>query len=91
MSPRPGFVLEVDRSTPQTLFWRGEGFGLERLPAGSRVLYGPEPLAALRDPDAAIRHALDHPLGVGTELAAHRHHVEAEAQPGERGTERFGW
>ncbi|MGC9962189.1 MAG: lactate racemase domain-containing protein [Acidimicrobiales bacterium] len=63
MSPRPGFVLEVDRSTPQTLFWRGESFGLERLPVGSRVIYGPEPLPALRDPDAAIRHALDHPLG----------------------------
>ena len=24
--PRPGFVLDVDRSTPPTLFWRGEGF-----------------------------------------------------------------
>ncbi|MEN9505735.1 MAG: hypothetical protein RI958_1661, partial [Actinomycetota bacterium] len=22
--PRPGFVLEVDRSTPPLLFWRGE-------------------------------------------------------------------
>ena len=25
MSPRPGFVLEVDRSTPATLIWHGEG------------------------------------------------------------------
>ncbi len=32
--PRPGFVLEVDRSTPPLLFWRGESFSLERLPAG---------------------------------------------------------
>ena len=48
---------------PATLFWRGEGFGLEQLPVGSRVIYGPEPLPALRDPDAAIRHALEHPLG----------------------------
>jgi len=32
MSRRPGFVLEVDRSTPPTLFWNGEGYGLERLP-----------------------------------------------------------
>jgi hypothetical protein len=63
VSPRPGFVLEVDRSTPDTLFWHGEGWRLERLPVGSRVLYAPEPLAALQDPDAAIRHALDHPLG----------------------------
>ena len=27
--PRPGYVLEVDRSTPPTLFWHGEGFRLE--------------------------------------------------------------
>ncbi|HXY46044.1 MAG TPA: lactate racemase domain-containing protein [Acidimicrobiales bacterium] len=73
MSPRPGFVLEVDRSTPQTLFWRGEGFGLERLPVGSRVIYGPEPLPALRDPDAAIRHALDHPLGDSAPLRSLLH------------------
>ena len=32
--PRPGFVLDVDRSTPPTLFWHGEGFRLERLPVG---------------------------------------------------------
>ncbi len=26
LMPRPGFVLDVDRSTPPTLFWHGEGF-----------------------------------------------------------------
>ena len=61
--PRPGFVLDVDRSTPPTLFWHGEQFRLERLPTGSRVVYPPEPLAALDDPDAAIRHALLNPVG----------------------------
>src|SRR5438128_2612812 len=61
--PRPGFVLEVDRSTPPTLFWHGEGFRLERLPTGSRVLYPPEALPELEDKDAAIRHALLHPEG----------------------------
>jgi lactate racemase len=61
--PRPGFVLDVDRSTPPTLFWHGEGFRLEKLPAGrSRVVYAPEPLSALKDIDAAIRHALLHPI-----------------------------
>src|SRR5205823_5813729 len=60
--PRPGFVLEVDRSTPPTLFWHGEGFRLERLPVGSRVVYPPEALAALEDSDAAIRHALLNPV-----------------------------
>ena len=60
---RPGFVLEVDRSTPPILFHAGEGFHLERLPVGSRVVYPNEPLPALEDPDAAIRHALLNPLG----------------------------
>src|SRR5437879_5519712 len=61
--PRPGFVLEVDRSTPPTIFWHGEGFSLERLPTGSRMVYPAEPVAALKDPDGAIRHALLHPAG----------------------------
>ena len=41
---RPGFVLEVDRSTPPTLFMHGEGFKLERLPVGSRIVYPAEAL-----------------------------------------------
>src|SRR5438270_3302298 len=62
--PRPGFVLDVDRSTPPLLFWAGEGFRLERLPADrTRVIYPPEPLDALPHPDAAIREALLNPLG----------------------------
>ena len=61
--PRPGFVLDVDRSTPPTLFWRGEGFSLEKLPADrSRVIYAPEPLPALEDIDSAILDALLHPV-----------------------------
>jgi len=60
---RPGFVLEVDRSTPPTLFFHGEGFRLEPLPVGSRVVYPAEPLEPIEDPDDAIRHALLHPLG----------------------------
>src|SRR5947209_2503419 len=62
--PRPGFVLDVDRSTPPILFWHGEGFRLNKLPADrSRVIYPPEPLEALKDPDTAIRNALLNPLG----------------------------
>ena len=60
---RPGFVLEVDRSTPPILFHHGEGFRLEKLPAGSRVVYPAEPIAPLADPEAAIRHALLNPVG----------------------------
>lgn len=62
--PRPGFVLDVDRSTPPTLFWRGERFSLEQLPADrSRIIYPPEPLAPIEHLDAAIRDALLHPVG----------------------------
>jgi lactate racemase len=68
--PRPGFVLEVDRSTPPTLMWHGEGFRLERLPTGSRVVYAPEPIDALEDPDGAIRQALLHPVGDSAPLPA---------------------
>jgi hypothetical protein len=69
--PRPGFVLDVDRSTPPILFHHGESLRLEKLPAGrSRVLYPAEPLVALDDPDAAIRQALDNPLGDSPPLRA---------------------
>ena len=61
--PRPGFVLDVDRSTPPILFWRGENYSLEKLPADrSRVIYAPEPEAPIDDIDSAIRHALLNPI-----------------------------
>jgi len=63
MAPRPGFVLEVDGSTPPVLFHHGEGFRMERLPAGrSRIIYPSEPLPGLPDPDGAIRAALENPI-----------------------------
>ncbi len=44
------------------MFWRGENFSLEKLPAGrSRVIYPPEPLDVLDDIDGAIRDALLNP------------------------------
>jgi len=61
--PRPGFVLDVDKSTPPTLFWHGEGFRLEKLPADrSRVIYAPEPHDAIDDIDGAIRASLLNPI-----------------------------
>ena len=45
LAPRPGFVLDVDRTSPPVLFHHGDTFKLEKLPAGrSRVIYPPEPL-----------------------------------------------
>jgi hypothetical protein len=60
---RPGFVLEVDERTPPILFHQGEGFRLERLPLGTRVVYPPEPLPGLPDVEAAIARALERPVG----------------------------
>jgi lactate racemase len=62
--PRPGFVLDVDKSTPPTLFWHGEQLRLYQLPADrSRVIYAPEPLKPLDDIDGAIVDALLNPIG----------------------------
>jgi len=45
------------------MFWRGEGFSLEKLPPDrSRIIYPAEPLPALDDIDGAIRHALLNPI-----------------------------
>ncbi|MGH2771429.1 MAG: lactate racemase domain-containing protein, partial [Actinomycetota bacterium] len=60
---RPGFVLEVDERTPPVLFHQGEGFRLERLPLGSRVVYPAEPQPGIRDLDAAIDRSLEQPEG----------------------------
>ncbi|MGH3412050.1 MAG: lactate racemase domain-containing protein [Marmoricola sp.] len=59
---RPGFVLEVDDRTPPLVVHEGEGFRLESLPLGTRVVYPPESLPALPDLDAAIREALLNPV-----------------------------
>ncbi|MET9020203.1 lactate racemase domain-containing protein [Actinopolymorpha sp. NPDC004070] len=58
---RPGFVLEVDDRTPPLIVHEGEGFRLEKFPLGTRVVYSPESLPALRDVDGAIKHALEEP------------------------------
>jgi lactate racemase len=59
---RPGFVLEVDERTPPLLVHSGERLLLEEFPLGTRVVYPPESLPGLPDPDASIRAALLNPL-----------------------------
>src|ERR671934_2863200 len=61
--PRPGFVLEVDERTPPLLVHEGEGFRMQSFPLGTRVVYPPDPLPGVRDVNAAVRHALLHPMG----------------------------
>ena len=53
--PRPGFVLDVDRSTPATLFWHGEGFRLEKLPADRSGDLRAQLHDEIDDVDGAIR------------------------------------
>ena len=61
--PRPGLVLEVDKSTPPVVFHHGESFRLESLPANrSRIIYPGDPLPGLDDPDRSIREALESPI-----------------------------
>src|SRR6266540_1982486 len=61
--PRPGFVLEVDERTPPLLVHQGEGFRLQKFPLGARVVYPPDSLPGLPDPNAAVRNALLDPIG----------------------------
>ena len=60
---RPGFVLEVDDRTPPIVVHEGESFRLEHFPLGTRVVYPPETLPAIRDVEGAIQDALLHPEG----------------------------
>jgi lactate racemase len=53
-------TLERD-SAPRTLFC-GDRLVEVDLPAGTRCIYPKQPLEELRDPDAAIRYALNHPI-----------------------------
>ncbi len=57
-------VTYVDKDSAPRILHFGEDFLLEDLPVGTRVIYPPPPLAGLANVDAAIRHAVTHPLGM---------------------------
>ena len=59
---RPGFVLEVDDSTPPLLVPDGDRFRLEKFPLGTRVIYPVESLPRVPDLTEAIDAALDAPI-----------------------------
>src|SRR5689334_24063879 len=56
----PCVVTLDSRSAPRVLF-SGDQLVEVDLPTGTRVLYAKPPLAALKDVDAAIRYAINHP------------------------------
>jgi nickel-dependent lactate racemase len=61
--PRSPLVVTLDRkSAPRTIFSGDQLIDVD-LPAGTRAVYPKPPLEALKDVDAAIRYALNHPYG----------------------------
>jgi hypothetical protein len=56
-------VINIHRSSAARVLHFGEGFLREKLPEGTRVLYPPPPLQAVKDTKAAIRYAIAHPEG----------------------------
>lgn len=80
-SAREACVVELHERSSPVLFHAAESLRLERLPAGSRVLYAPPPLPGLADVETAIGAALDAPLGMDP--------LEALLRPGMRLTVAF--
>ncbi len=58
----PCLVTLDSRSRPRTIF-SGDQLVEVDLPTGTRVLYPKPPMAPLKDVDAAIRYAINHPVG----------------------------
>src|SRR5919205_4051112 len=56
-------VIYIDRDSAPRIMPSGEDFILEDLPIGTRVLYPKPPIKGLPNREAAIRYALNHPLG----------------------------
>src|SRR5690242_711599 len=56
-----GCVVQLEGRSADRLMWYGEDLLSVRMPAGTRVLYPNPTIAGLKDRDAAIRYAIEHP------------------------------
>src|SRR5450432_1201069 len=56
-------VIYIDRDSAPRIMPSGEDFILEDLPIGTRVLYPNPPVKGLPNREAAVRYALNHPIG----------------------------
>jgi hypothetical protein len=56
-------TVYIEKGSARRVIHFGEGFLEEALPVGTRVIYPRPPIAGVKDPAGAIRHALEHPLG----------------------------
>lgn len=54
-------VTYVDVDSPPRLLFYGDQLLLEHLPPGTRCIYPKPPIQGLKDPNAAIRYAINHP------------------------------
>jgi lactate racemase len=61
-STHPSVVYIDERSAPRVMF-AGDRLIEAELPVGTRCIYPKPPVTGLKDPDAAIRYALNHPYG----------------------------
>lgn len=57
-------IVYIDSDSAPRILHYGEDFLYEHLPIGTRVVYPNPPIKGLPNPDAAIRYALNHPLGM---------------------------
>ncbi|HEY8925686.1 MAG TPA: lactate racemase domain-containing protein [Polyangia bacterium] len=56
-------VVYIDTDSAPRVMFSGEDLLVEDLPVGTRVVYPKPPIEGLVNPGAAIRYALNHPLG----------------------------
>jgi lactate racemase len=56
-------LVTLDRDSAPRVLFSGDQLIEVDLPPGTRVIYPKPPIAALKDVDAAIRYAINHPLG----------------------------
>ncbi len=56
-------IVTLERNSAPRVLFSGDRLVEVDLPAGTRVLYPKAPISPLKDPDAAIRYAINHPLG----------------------------
>ena len=56
-------VVYIDSDSAPRVLFSGEDLVLEDFPVGTRVIYPKPPVKGLANPEAAMRHALNHPEG----------------------------
>ena len=71
-------VVYIDNNSAPRIIFSGTDLLCEDLPIGTRVIYAKPPIEGLANPGAAIRYALNHPLGCDP--------LYAQLQPGMRVT-----